>query len=163
MVVKDGIAYLQAGGGIVFDSDPYDEWVETINKLGMFVSSSKIAAEETRLTRSVQARTCSASRRPRRSTSQSRKTGRCRHQSSQHPQHQVRVARTSTLRLDSDLRHSHFVSGHGGACDWYKLDRSLGTGTLAVIISQSKAKGPMVQIAEKQRPGMAGWGISTSP
>ncbi|KAF2639102.1 anthranilate synthase component [Massarina eburnea CBS 473.64] len=34
MVVKDGIAYLQAGGGIVFDSDPYDEWIETINKLG---------------------------------------------------------------------------------------------------------------------------------
>lgn len=34
MLVKDGVAYLQAGGGIVFDSDPYDEWVETINKLG---------------------------------------------------------------------------------------------------------------------------------
>jgi anthranilate synthase component 1 len=34
MVVKDGVAYLQAGGGIVFDSNPYDEWVETMNKLG---------------------------------------------------------------------------------------------------------------------------------
>lgn len=34
MLVKDGVAYLQAGGGIVFDSDPYDEWVETMNKLG---------------------------------------------------------------------------------------------------------------------------------
>ncbi|KAK2744031.1 anthranilate synthase component 1 [Myotisia sp. PD_48] len=34
MVVKDGVAYLQAGGGIVFDSDPYDEYVETLNKLG---------------------------------------------------------------------------------------------------------------------------------
>ncbi|ORY13642.1 anthranilate synthase-like protein component I [Clohesyomyces aquaticus] len=34
MLVKDGVAYLQAGGGIVFDSDPHDEWVETINKLG---------------------------------------------------------------------------------------------------------------------------------
>lgn len=33
MVVKEGIAYLQAGGGIVFDSDPYDEWMETMNKL----------------------------------------------------------------------------------------------------------------------------------
>ncbi|CAG8979126.1 hypothetical protein HYALB_00000259 [Hymenoscyphus albidus] len=33
MLVKDGIAYLQAGGGIVFDSDPYDEYIETINKL----------------------------------------------------------------------------------------------------------------------------------
>ncbi|KAH7321127.1 anthranilate synthase component I-like protein [Stachybotrys elegans] len=34
MMVKDGVAYLQAGGGIVFDSDEYDEWMETINKLG---------------------------------------------------------------------------------------------------------------------------------
>ena len=33
MLVKDGIAYLQAGGGIVFDSDPYDEYLETMNKL----------------------------------------------------------------------------------------------------------------------------------
>jgi anthranilate synthase component I len=34
MLVKNGTAYLQAGGGIVFDSDPYDEWKETMNKLG---------------------------------------------------------------------------------------------------------------------------------
>ncbi|ODV86032.1 hypothetical protein CANARDRAFT_28079 [[Candida] arabinofermentans NRRL YB-2248] len=33
MVVKDGIAYLQAGGGIVFDSDPVDEYEETMNKM----------------------------------------------------------------------------------------------------------------------------------
>ena len=51
MMVKGGVAYLQAGmrssapvflghylhifigGGIVHDSDPYDEWMETINKL----------------------------------------------------------------------------------------------------------------------------------
>lgn len=33
MVVKDGIAYLQAGGGIVHDSDPYDEYIETVNKM----------------------------------------------------------------------------------------------------------------------------------
>jgi len=33
MLVKGGVAYLQAGGGIVYDSDPYDEYVETINKL----------------------------------------------------------------------------------------------------------------------------------
>jgi hypothetical protein len=54
MLIKDGVAYLQAGvrgrklafdaqltigqGGIVFDSDPYDEWMETINKLGGFIS-----------------------------------------------------------------------------------------------------------------------------
>ncbi|KAI9832343.1 MAG: hypothetical protein M1826_002029 [Phylliscum demangeonii] len=34
MLVKDGIVYLQAGGGIVFDSDPEDEYLETMNKLG---------------------------------------------------------------------------------------------------------------------------------
>ncbi|KAI9844575.1 MAG: anthranilate synthase component 1 [Sclerophora amabilis] len=34
MLIKDGVAYLQAGGGIVFDSDPYEEWQETMNKLG---------------------------------------------------------------------------------------------------------------------------------
>ena len=34
MVVKDGVAYLQAGGGIVFDSVEEDEWFETMNKLG---------------------------------------------------------------------------------------------------------------------------------
>ncbi|ODQ50693.1 anthranilate synthase component 1 [Saitoella complicata NRRL Y-17804] len=33
MMFKDGAAYLQAGGGIVHDSDAYDEWMETINKL----------------------------------------------------------------------------------------------------------------------------------
>ncbi|KAG6025974.1 anthranilate synthase component 1 [Claviceps citrina] len=38
MTVKDGVAYLQAGGGIVFDSDEYDEWLETINKLGANMS-----------------------------------------------------------------------------------------------------------------------------
>jgi len=30
---KDGMAYLQAGGGIVFDSVEEDEYIETINKL----------------------------------------------------------------------------------------------------------------------------------
>jgi len=33
MVFKDGVAYLQAGGGIVHDSVEYDEYMETINKL----------------------------------------------------------------------------------------------------------------------------------
>lgn len=41
MMVKDGVAYLQAGGGIVFDSDPYDEYVETLNKLGANVQCIK--------------------------------------------------------------------------------------------------------------------------
>lgn len=34
MVFKNGDAYLQAGGGIVFDSVEEDEYIETINKLG---------------------------------------------------------------------------------------------------------------------------------
>ena len=33
MLVKDGVAYLQAGGGIVWDSVPEEEWFETMNKL----------------------------------------------------------------------------------------------------------------------------------
>lgn len=33
MVYKDGVAYLQAGGGIVFDSDETDEYEETMNKM----------------------------------------------------------------------------------------------------------------------------------
>ena len=33
MLVKEGVAYLQAGGGIVFDSDPEEEYIETLNKL----------------------------------------------------------------------------------------------------------------------------------
>ena len=41
MVIKDGNAYLQAGGGIVFDSDPYDEWLETMNKLEANMSCIK--------------------------------------------------------------------------------------------------------------------------
>jgi anthranilate synthase component 1 len=31
-VMKDGVAYVQAGGGIVFDSDPATEYQETVNK-----------------------------------------------------------------------------------------------------------------------------------
>ncbi|KAJ5256548.1 ADC synthase [Penicillium angulare] len=46
MMVKDGVAYLQAGGGIVFDSDPYDEYMETINKLGANIACIKGAEEK---------------------------------------------------------------------------------------------------------------------
>jgi anthranilate synthase component 1 len=34
MVVKEGMAYLQAGGGVVFDSDPEREYQETLQKMG---------------------------------------------------------------------------------------------------------------------------------
>ena len=33
MLVKDSVAYMQAGGGIVYDSVETDEWLETMNKL----------------------------------------------------------------------------------------------------------------------------------
>mgnify|MGYP000983882110 CR=1 FL=1 len=32
MVIKDGRAYVQAGGGVVFDSEPEYEYQETVNK-----------------------------------------------------------------------------------------------------------------------------------
>ena len=34
LVLKDGVAYIQAGGGVVFDSDPAFEWEETLSKAG---------------------------------------------------------------------------------------------------------------------------------
>jgi anthranilate synthase component I len=33
MTFRNGVAYLQAGGGIVYDSVEEDEYIETINKL----------------------------------------------------------------------------------------------------------------------------------
>ena len=33
MILKDGIAYLQAGGGIVADSNPEKEFEETLHKM----------------------------------------------------------------------------------------------------------------------------------
>ncbi|KAL8893456.1 MAG: hypothetical protein Q9192_005243 [Flavoplaca navasiana] len=45
MMVKEGVAYLQAGGGIVFDSVEEDEWVETMNKLGSNISCVESAEE----------------------------------------------------------------------------------------------------------------------
>ncbi|CAI5734051.1 unnamed protein product [Peronospora destructor] len=46
MVVKDGKVYLQAGGGIVYDSDPQAEYMETLNKLGSSIKTlEKCAAQ----------------------------------------------------------------------------------------------------------------------
>ncbi len=54
MTFKDGYAYLQAGGGIVYDSVEEDEYIETINKLG--ANTRCIAqAEEYYLAQEVQA------------------------------------------------------------------------------------------------------------
>ena len=49
MVVKDGVAYLQAGGGIVYDSDPATEYQETLNKFAApmrAIDQAEIAAAE---------------------------------------------------------------------------------------------------------------------
>ena len=46
MVFKDGVAYLQAGGGIVFDSVEEDEYVETLNKLKANVRALEDAERE---------------------------------------------------------------------------------------------------------------------
>lgn len=45
MVVKNGVAYLQAGGGIVYDSVPFDEYVETMNKMKANVTCIRGAEE----------------------------------------------------------------------------------------------------------------------
>ncbi|KAJ2902339.1 anthranilate synthase component 1 [Zalerion maritima] len=45
MLVKDQVAYIQAGGGIVFDSDPYEEWLETMNKSKANMTCIKTAEE----------------------------------------------------------------------------------------------------------------------
>jgi anthranilate synthase component 1 len=46
MTFKDGVAYLQAGGGIVFDSEEEDEYVETLNKLQGNVRALEAAERE---------------------------------------------------------------------------------------------------------------------
>jgi anthranilate synthase component 1 len=49
MLFKDGLAYLQAGGGIVFDSDPASEYTETVNKFRAptrAIDQAEIAAAE---------------------------------------------------------------------------------------------------------------------
>ncbi len=45
MLLKEGVAYLQAGGGIVFDSVEEDEWVETMNKLRSNIACVESAEE----------------------------------------------------------------------------------------------------------------------
>ena len=43
MLVKDEVAYLQAGGGIVFDSEQTPEWMETMNKLAANLRCIEVA------------------------------------------------------------------------------------------------------------------------
>jgi anthranilate synthase component 1 len=49
LLMKDGVAYLQAGGGIVYDSEPGAEYVETVNKFRApmrAIDQAEIAAAE---------------------------------------------------------------------------------------------------------------------
>jgi anthranilate synthase component 1 len=46
MVVKDGVAHVQAGGGIVYDSDPATEFQETVNKAGALMRAIDVAEEQ---------------------------------------------------------------------------------------------------------------------
>ena len=45
-MLKDGRAYLQAGAGIVADSDPASEYQETVNKAMAMVDAISGAADE---------------------------------------------------------------------------------------------------------------------
>jgi anthranilate synthase component 1 len=45
VLVKDGVASVQAGGGIVADSDPPTEWQETINKASAIFRAIELAEE----------------------------------------------------------------------------------------------------------------------
>jgi anthranilate synthase component 1 len=46
LVLHDGVAYLQAGGGIVADSDPAAEHEECLNKLGALEAAIELAEQE---------------------------------------------------------------------------------------------------------------------
>ena len=46
LVVKDGIAHVQAGGGIVYDSTPEFEYMETMHKAGAILSAIDEAEQE---------------------------------------------------------------------------------------------------------------------
>src|SRR5438034_2293286 len=43
LVLRDGVAYLQAGGGIVADSDPAEEYQECLNKLAALEAAIDLA------------------------------------------------------------------------------------------------------------------------
>ncbi|MDP1809550.1 MAG: anthranilate synthase component I [Actinomycetota bacterium] len=45
IVIKDGVAYVQAGGGVVADSDPEFEYQETVNKATAMLRAIKIAEQ----------------------------------------------------------------------------------------------------------------------
>jgi len=44
-VLKDGVLYAQAGGGIVHDSSPDGEWQETLNKLRAVLRAAEMVQQ----------------------------------------------------------------------------------------------------------------------
>ncbi|MCC3358326.1 anthranilate synthase component I [Bacillus sp. REN16] len=44
-IIKDGIAYVQSGAGIVADSVPEHEWMETVNKASALIQTIQLAEE----------------------------------------------------------------------------------------------------------------------
>jgi anthranilate synthase component I len=45
MVIKDGVAHVQAGGGVVADSQPAYEYQESLNKAAALLRSLDVAGE----------------------------------------------------------------------------------------------------------------------
>jgi anthranilate synthase component 1 len=43
LVIKDRVAYIQAGGGVVADSDPAAEYQETVNKARAMMRAVEMA------------------------------------------------------------------------------------------------------------------------
>ena len=46
LVLKDGVAHVQAGGGIVYDSTPEFEYMETLHKAGALLTAIDEAERE---------------------------------------------------------------------------------------------------------------------
>lgn len=56
MVVKDGFSYVQAGAGIVIDSDPQAEYKESLKKAAALWKAKELSEEEIRLARAEEER-----------------------------------------------------------------------------------------------------------
>ena len=48
-VVKDDTLYVQAGGGVVYDSTPQYEYDETVNKAAALFRAAEIAVEDAKM------------------------------------------------------------------------------------------------------------------
>jgi chorismate binding enzyme len=46
LLARDGVAYLQAAGGIVYDSDEFEEWMEVTNRLGANLRCIELAERQ---------------------------------------------------------------------------------------------------------------------